>query len=129
VPEAEIAGWFGAADAAVLPYRRIEQSGVAGLALAFGTPVLASQVGGLDELFAGSPWTFPARSPERLARTITRFLGSQRRTPAGQPPDARAASAGQHGRQAAELSAVAAATLDVYAVTATGSAGGLARVG
>ena len=55
VPETEIAGWFRAAMAAVLPYRRTEQSGVAALANAFGLPVLASTVGGLRELYGNSP--------------------------------------------------------------------------
>ncbi len=129
VPDTEVAGWFGAADAAVLPYRRIEQSGVAGLALAFGTPVLASQVGGLGELFADSRWTFPARSPERLADTIARFLATPTETRGRRAGAAHGWLPAQNPGQAADLSAVAAATLDLYAVATSGSAGGLARVG
>lgn len=77
VPEGDVAGWFLAADAAVLPYRRTEQSGVAGLAGFFAVPVLASTVGGLAEQFAGSQWTFPPRDPERMAQTLKRFLDAE----------------------------------------------------
>src|SRR5437763_7091735 len=69
VPEGDVRAWFELAEAAVLPYRRIEQSGVANLAAAAGTPVLASEVGGITEV--GDPrWRFPARDPERLAAVL-----------------------------------------------------------
>lgn len=119
VPDAEVAGWFDAAEAAVLPYRRIEQSGVAGLAVALGVPVLASQVGGLDELFGGTPWTFPARDPARLGQTLAAFLSSPRESQHANYPIS----------QAADLPAVAAATLRTYVGLARRGAGGLARAG
>ena len=104
VPDGDIAGWFRAADAVVLPYRRTEQSGVAGLADAFGVPVLASTAGGLGEHFAGSPWIFPPGNPESLARVLADFLS---------------APAGQRRHEAphlrfADLAEVVKATLDVY---------------
>lgn len=74
VPVGEVATWFDIAEAAVLPYRRIEESGVACLARSFDIPVLASTVGGLAQQFEGSSWSFPPRNPERLAATIGRFL-------------------------------------------------------
>lgn len=74
VPDQDVGGWFSMATAAVLPYRRADQSGVASLARAYGTPVLSSDVGGLGEQFAQSNWTFPTRDPSRLADTMTRFL-------------------------------------------------------
>ena len=76
VPEAEVSAWFRAAEAVVLPYRRTEQSGVANLATAYGVPVIASTVGGLREQFAGSPWMFPPRAPEYLARILAEFLAA-----------------------------------------------------
>ena len=76
VPEGEISAWFHVAEAVVLPYRRTEQSGVANLASAFGVPVIASTVGGLQEQFAGSRWTFPPHAPEFLARVLAAFLGA-----------------------------------------------------
>jgi glycosyltransferase involved in cell wall biosynthesis len=46
----EVAKFFRAADVVVLPYRSASQSGVAQLAFAFGTPVIATRVGGLPEI-------------------------------------------------------------------------------
>lgn len=108
VPEADVAGWFQAAAAVMLPYRRIEQSGVAGLANAFGVPVLASTAGGLGEQYAGSPWTFAPSSPGELAAVLTRFLAA--------PPDERAQAGGR--TPAADMDSVVTATLGVYDVTA-----------
>ena len=50
VPDAEVPAYFRRADVAVLPYREIEQSGVLYTALAFGTPMLLSEVGGFPEI-------------------------------------------------------------------------------
>jgi glycosyltransferase involved in cell wall biosynthesis len=48
----EAALLFAAADGAVLPYRSATQSGVAQLAFAYGTPVVATRVGGLPTAIA-----------------------------------------------------------------------------
>jgi glycosyltransferase involved in cell wall biosynthesis len=119
VPDAEVDAWFCMAEAVVLPYRRIEQSGVAGLAIAREVPVLTSQVGGLDEQFDGSPWTFPARDPAALALVLARFLAT--------PPDKRGPA--WQARRSVDVPAVAAATLHVYADAVDGTAGRLAHVG
>ncbi|GAA3227992.1 glycosyltransferase [Actinocorallia longicatena] len=74
VPNGDIAGWFGASEAVILPYRKAEQSGVANLARAYGKPVLATTAGGLAELFADSSWTVPPARPDRLAELIRSFL-------------------------------------------------------
>jgi glycosyltransferase involved in cell wall biosynthesis len=102
VPEADVAGWFQAASAVVLPYKRTEQSGVASLANAFGVPVLTSTAGGLGELFAASRWTFPPRSPEKLAEALAGFL--------------RASSSERAGERMspADMDSIVAATLEVY---------------
>jgi glycosyltransferase involved in cell wall biosynthesis len=118
VPDADVVGWFRTADAVVLPYRRIEESGVAGIAVALGSPVLASRVGGLAEQFGDSPWTFPARDPDALAQVLARFLAA--------PPQQRE-TARRH-RQAADMGAVVAATLEAYAQAVQGTARGLERV-
>jgi glycosyltransferase involved in cell wall biosynthesis len=110
VPEADVAGWFQAATAVVLPYRRIEQSGVASLANAFGAPVLASTAGGLGEQYDGSPWRFAPCSPGELATVLARFLAA--------PPDERAPAGGR--TTAADMESVVRATLGVYDVTAHG---------
>jgi len=51
VDDQEIGRLFGAADAALFPYRQIDTSGVAMTAVAHGVPVLASAIGGFVELF------------------------------------------------------------------------------
>jgi glycosyltransferase involved in cell wall biosynthesis len=51
VDEAEIDRLFAGADAVVFPYREIDASGVAMIAVAHGLPVLASSVGAFGELF------------------------------------------------------------------------------
>jgi glycosyltransferase involved in cell wall biosynthesis len=119
VPDRDVAGWFAAAAAAVLPYRRIEQSGVAGLAVALDVPVLASRVGGLDELFGGSPWTFAAADPAGLADVIAGFLASPEdpRSPANRPVGG------------ADIPAVTAATENAYDRAMRGLSGRGAHVG
>lgn len=76
VPDGEIRPWFELAEAAVLPYTRIEQSGVANLAAAAGTPILASRVGGLVQDGSDPRWTFPGGDPGRLAAVVEDFLSS-----------------------------------------------------
>lgn len=49
IPDAEVGLYFGAARAVVLPYERASQSGVTAMALHYGLPTLASDVGGLSE--------------------------------------------------------------------------------
>lgn len=104
VPDSDVSAWFRAAEAIVLPYRRTEQSGVASMATAFAVPVLASTVGGLQEQFAGSRWSFPPGAPESLARVLTAFL-------AARPPEQTQLSP---LRPASDLSAVMRATFELY---------------
>ena len=49
IADAEVPGFFGAADAVVLPYRSATQSGITAIAYHFGVPVIATDVGGLKE--------------------------------------------------------------------------------
>lgn len=51
VPEDEIAELMNWADVVILPYREASQSGIAATALAFGKPILITNVGGLSEQF------------------------------------------------------------------------------
>ena len=79
----EVRTWFDVATVAVLPYRRAEQSGVASLAVAAGTPVLTSDVGELAQLSA-----LPAFRPgdtEALAGSLERFLATSDVWPGGFP--------------------------------------------
>lgn len=49
IPDHEVALFFGAADCVALPYRKASQSGVTAIALHYGIPVVATDVGGLSE--------------------------------------------------------------------------------
>jgi glycosyltransferase involved in cell wall biosynthesis len=76
VDSGEVRPWFELADAAVLPYRRIEQSGVASLAAAAGTPVIVSDIGGLAEGLGDRRWAFEPRDRQRLASVLAEFLSA-----------------------------------------------------
>lgn len=52
IAESDVQTYFRAADVAVLPFRKIENSGSAILALGFGTPVIAPAIGVLVERLA-----------------------------------------------------------------------------
>jgi glycosyltransferase involved in cell wall biosynthesis len=52
VPDDTLASYFRRADVVALPYREIDQSGVLYTALAFGSPLLLSAVGGFPEIAA-----------------------------------------------------------------------------
>lgn len=52
VPDEELPSYFRRADVVALPYREIDQSGVLYTALAFGSPLLLSAVGGFPEIAA-----------------------------------------------------------------------------
>jgi glycosyltransferase involved in cell wall biosynthesis len=117
VPTGEVAAWFGIADGVVLPYRRIEQSGVVSIAHALNVPVLASTAGGLAEQCAGSPWTFPPRAPEKIAETIDHFLA------------ATSAERGNSwsGQRTDDIASVAARTVEFYRKAVIGTLGGASR--
>ena len=50
IPDAEVASYFSAADALVLPYRTATQSGVTQIAYNFSVPMVVTRVGGLPEI-------------------------------------------------------------------------------
>jgi glycosyltransferase involved in cell wall biosynthesis len=75
VSDGELAAVFRAADLAVLPYRQIDQSGVLYTALAFGTPLLASAVGGFPDIAAhGAAELVPAGDAGALAAALGALL-------------------------------------------------------
>ncbi len=95
IDEDEIPALFRRADIAVLPYLDAEHSGVIYTGLAFGTPMVASSVGGFPEL-AGSSGAIRIVEPgdaEALATELNRLIAD---------PDAR--------RQLSEAGFEAAAT-------------------
>jgi glycosyltransferase involved in cell wall biosynthesis len=75
VADDEIPALFRRADLVVLPHRDAEQSGVLFTALAFGKPVLMSDVGGFPEVAAlGAGRTFPAGDAAALAGGLAELL-------------------------------------------------------
>ena len=75
VTDPEIPAFMRRADVVVLPYRNIEQSGVLYTALAFGRPLVLSDVGGFPEIAAqGAAVTVPPEDPDGLARELARLL-------------------------------------------------------
>jgi glycosyltransferase involved in cell wall biosynthesis len=58
IPDEKINLYFSASNVVVLPYLRASQSGIAHIAMAFGKPVIVSEVGGLKESMANYEGTF-----------------------------------------------------------------------
>ena len=79
IPDEETEIYFKAADALVLPYVYIFQSGVLFLSYNFGLPVLAADVGSLKEniVEGRTGFVFPPKDPASLARTIEVFFDSE----------------------------------------------------
>jgi glycosyltransferase involved in cell wall biosynthesis len=73
----ELPAYFRRADLVVLPYREIDQSGVLFTALAFGRPLLLSDVGGFPEVAAtGAARIFPAGDAGALHDALRELLGA-----------------------------------------------------
>jgi glycosyltransferase involved in cell wall biosynthesis len=76
VTDPEIPAYMRRADIVALPYRNIEQSGVLHTALAFGRPLVLSDVGGFPEVAGlGAAKLAPAGDPEALAEVLQGLLG------------------------------------------------------
>ena len=78
IPFKDVAGYFGAADLLVMPYRAISQSGVLFLALSLGLPVVATSVGALPEMLTDgeSALLVEPGSPAELSKALVRVLAS-----------------------------------------------------
>jgi glycosyltransferase involved in cell wall biosynthesis len=109
VGDDELPAYFERADLVVLPYVQADQSGVLFTALAFGKPLLLSDVGGFPEMHStNAARIVPAGDARALGRALRELLAD---------PEARAAMGG-HARAAAEgrysWDAIAGAHLDLY---------------
>jgi glycosyltransferase involved in cell wall biosynthesis len=105
----ELPAYFRRADLVVLPYREIDQSGVLFTALAFGKPLLLSDVGGFPEIAAtGAARSFPAGDAGALRDSLRELLDDE---PARAALAARAAelAAGEYSWRA-----IAGRTLALY---------------
>ncbi len=71
IPDAEVQRYFNAADCVVLPYRAVLTSGAALLALSFGRPVIAPDLGSMkDHIDAASGVLYAADQPQALAEAL-----------------------------------------------------------
>jgi glycosyltransferase involved in cell wall biosynthesis len=109
VSDAELPSYFRRADIVVLPYRDAEQSGVLYTALAFGKPVVMTNVGGFPEVAAtGAGTIVPPNDPRALAGALAELLGDSEMR--GRLASASAAAAaGPYS-----WDAIAAQTLELY---------------
>lgn len=78
IPDDDTELYFKAADALVLPYTDIFQSGVLVLAYNFGLPVIAADVGSLREDIVEDEtgYLFRPKDPEDMARAIRKYFDS-----------------------------------------------------
>jgi glycosyltransferase involved in cell wall biosynthesis len=111
IPDAELPAYFRRADVVVLPHLNAEQSGVLHIALAFGKPLVLSDVGGFPEVAErdGAAVIVPAGDPGALAEALNGVLthdGERRRL----ADAAQAAAAGPYS-----WNGIARRTLDLYA--------------
>ena len=76
VADAEVKRWFDAADIAVLPYRRVLNSGSLHLAATFGVPVVLPDEAHLRSDFGGEAWVrwFEPGDAGALARVLSEPL-------------------------------------------------------
>jgi glycosyltransferase involved in cell wall biosynthesis len=76
VTDAEVAAFFGQADAVVLPYHRSSASGPLHIAMSAGLPVVTTEVGGLAEAARRYPGAIlvPPRDPAALRAALSQLL-------------------------------------------------------
>jgi glycosyltransferase involved in cell wall biosynthesis len=109
VSDQELPAYFRRADIVALPHRDAEQSGVLYAALAFGKPIVMSDVGGFPEVArTGAGVLVPPGDPRALAAKLTELL----ERPGDRKRLAAAAAAAAAGPYSWEL--VARQTLDLY---------------
>jgi glycosyltransferase involved in cell wall biosynthesis len=109
ITDPELPAYFQRADLVVLPYREIDQSGVLFTALAFGKPLLLSDVGGFPEVAAtGAARVVSAGDPTALRERLQELLGDPAAL-AAMAARAREAAQGEYG-----WDTIATRTLDLY---------------
>lgn len=79
VHDAELTLYLSAADVLVIPYLRASQSGVAHIGMAFGVPIIASEVGGLRESLGRYEGTVfvPPGSAAALTEALVRVFADR----------------------------------------------------
>ena len=76
IPNDEVASFFSRASAVVLPYIESSQSGIAAMALAFGKPIITTNVGSIPEMVENNITgiIIPAKNKEILGIAIIDLL-------------------------------------------------------
>jgi glycosyltransferase involved in cell wall biosynthesis len=109
ITDPEIPAYFRRADLVALPYLDVEHSGVLYTALAFGTPMVLSSIGGFPEVAeTGAARLVEPGDPAGLAAALNELLGDE---------DARGRLAAASARAAEGLyswQTTAARTLELY---------------
>jgi D-inositol-3-phosphate glycosyltransferase len=79
IPDDHVAAYFESADVVALPYVEVYQSGVLLMACSYGRPVVATAVGGMQEVIQNglSGCLVPPRDEERLAQAIIELLSDK----------------------------------------------------
>ncbi len=110
IPVEAVAGLFQRSSVTVLPYIESSQSGVAAIAYATGTPVIASNVGGLGEMIRHEQdgLLVPPRDVRALADAIIQLLSDPQKHRQMQ------AAAVNRCQQDLNWSNIAAQTVEVY---------------
>ncbi len=115
ISSSKVKEYFTAADVVVLPYLEFAaQSGPGNIALAFGKPLVVTDVGGLPELVKDVRQVVPPGDVEALAQALIELLGDE----------SRLEQAGHDSRALAEeysWSHVAEKTIEVYRQLGGGS--------
>jgi glycosyltransferase involved in cell wall biosynthesis len=72
IPSEKVATYFVASDVVILPYERIDHSGIVHLAYSFGRPLIATNVGDLEEVIEDgkSGFLLKENSADCLANTV-----------------------------------------------------------
>lgn len=119
IPDSDIEVYFKAADALVVPYVQIFQSGVPFLAYSFGLPVLATDVGSLSEEIVAGDTGFVCEpcNTAALAAMISRYAGSELYRDLG----GRRCKIAESARQRHSWTTVAEISRAVYEAVAKGS--------
>jgi glycosyltransferase involved in cell wall biosynthesis len=75
IPTNEVKYYFCAADAVIAPYKDATQSGIVQIAMNFKKPVIATNVGGLEEVVLNGKTGFIVEKerPEKIAEAIMKF--------------------------------------------------------
>jgi len=80
IPTSDVKYYFSASDCVILPYRNATQSGIVQIAMNFMKPVIAANVGGIDEVISNgvSGFIIEKENPAALADSIIKFYSEEK---------------------------------------------------